>query len=411
MSNFPIFSVLGIEIEYMLVDKDSLNVQPKSDLILSALTGGQLVNEVVIDEIGISNELVMHVLEFKNNGPKPLDAPFNQHFQNTILKLQPVLEQHNLMLLPTGAHPWMNPHKETVRWPHGSNAIYKQFDSIFDCKGHGWANLQSMHVNLPYSNQEEFCQLHNVIRLILPMLPALAASSPILDGKATGLLDSRLYFYSRNQQRIPSISGDIIPDFIITEDEYLEKILEPMYRDISPFDPDGILQHQWLNSRAAIPKLDHKAIEIRILDSQECVEADIAIAKVIHAILQYWQKASNYYLYKPCDTKRLKQVFDQTIEQGLAVKIDDSELMDQWQLPHRTMPLREIWSQLIERVSSELEHKEQLALELILSHGNLSERILRTAGKDKDKNIDKKLLQRVYHQLAHCLLSNQQFIP
>ncbi|TIE00964.1 glutamate--cysteine ligase, partial [Legionella pneumophila] len=33
MSDFPIFSVLGIEIEYMLVDKESLNVQPKSDLI------------------------------------------------------------------------------------------------------------------------------------------------------------------------------------------------------------------------------------------------------------------------------------------------------------------------------------------------------------------------------------------
>jgi gamma-glutamyl:cysteine ligase YbdK (ATP-grasp superfamily) len=407
MSNFPIFSVMGIEIEYMLVDKDSLNVQPKSDLILSALAGGQITNEVVMDEIGLSNELVMHVLELKNNGPKTLDAPITQHFQNTILKLQPILDQHNLLLLPTGAHPWMDPHSETVRWPHGSNAIYKQFDSIFDCKGHGWANLQSMHVNLPYSNQEEFCQLHNLIRLILPLLPAFAASSPILDGKVTGLLDSRLYFYSRNQLRIPSISGEIIPEFISTEGEYQEKILAPMYKDISPFDPEGILQHQWLNSRAAIPKFDQKAIEIRILDSQECVEADIAIAKTINAILKHWQSASSYYLSKPCDTKRLKQVFNQGIEHGLAVKIDDSELMDQWQLPRRKMSFGEIWSQLIEKVSSELDNKQQLALELILRHGNLSERILRTIGK----NTDKQLLHRVYHQLAHCLVSNQQFLP
>ena len=36
MSNFPIFSVLGIELEYMIVDKNSLDVQPKSDLILNA---------------------------------------------------------------------------------------------------------------------------------------------------------------------------------------------------------------------------------------------------------------------------------------------------------------------------------------------------------------------------------------
>jgi gamma-glutamyl:cysteine ligase YbdK (ATP-grasp superfamily) len=406
MSNFPIYSVLGIEIEYMLVDKDSLNVQPKSDLILSALAG-QLINEVTLGDIAISNELVMHVVELKNNGPKPPDAPTTEHFQNAILKLQPLLEQNNLLLLPTGAHPWMDPNTETVRWPHGSSAIYEQFDAVFNCQGHGWANLQSMHVNLPYSTQEEFGQLHNIIRLILPLLPALAASSPLLDGKTTGLLDSRLYFYSRNQQRIPSISGDIIPEFICTEDEYQQKILAPMYQDISPFDPKGILQHQWLNSRAAIPKFDHKAIEIRIIDSQECVEADIAIAKAINAILKHWQTTSHYYLHKPCDTKRLKQVFDQTIEKGLAVRVDDGELMTQWQLPRRVMTLGEVWSQLIEKISSELDHKQQLALELILSQGNLSERILRTIGKETDK----KMLKRVYHQLAHCLISNQQFMP
>lgn len=406
MSDFPIFSVLGIEIEYMLVDKDSLNIQPKSDLILSALAG-EIASEVALGDIAVSNELVMHVLELKNNGPKPPHASIGESFQKTLLKLQPLLEQHNLIFLPTGAHPWMDPHTETVRWPHGSHAIYKQFDTIFNCQGHGWANLQSMHVNMPYSNPEEFCQLHNVIRLILPLLPALAASSPLLDGNATGLLDSRLHFYSTNQKRIPSISGDIIPEFILSEDEYQQKILMPMYKDISPFDPEGILQHQWLNSRAAIPKFDHKAIEIRILDSQECVDADIAIALAINAILTLWQSSSHYYLDKPCDTLRLKQVFDQSIEKGLAITVDDPELMNQWQLPRRAMSLREIWSQLIEKISSELEYKHQLALELILSQGNLSERILRATGQNKDK----KLLRSIYHQLAHCLISNQQFMP
>ena len=180
-----------------------------------------------------------------------------------------------------------------------------------------------------------------------------------------------------------------------------------MYRDINPVDPEGILQHQWLNSRAAIAKLDHKAIEIRILDSQECVEADLAIALAINAILQHWQEGSNYYLEKPCDTKRLKHVFDLAIEKGLSVVIDDKELMSQWQLPHRAMTLKAIWSQLIEKVSSKLDLKQQRALELILSQGNLSERILRAT----NQNTDQKMLEQVYRQLTHCLLSNQQFMP
>jgi gamma-glutamyl:cysteine ligase YbdK (ATP-grasp superfamily) len=406
MSNFPIFSVLGIEIEYMLVDKEHLNVQPKSDLILSALAG-HLVNEVELDDIAISNELVMHVLELKNNGPKAPDAPVTEHFQKIILELQPLLEQHHLLLLPTGAHPWMNPHTETVRWPHGNNAIYKQFDAIFDCRGHGWSNLQSMHVNLPYANQEEFNQLHNVIRLILPLLPALAASTPFLDSKATGLLDSRLYFYNNNQQRIPSISGDVIPEFISTEEEYQQKILNPMYEDIRPFDPEGILQYQWLNSRAAIPKFDHKAIEIRILDSQECVEADIAIANAINAILKKWHLSSHYHLDNPCDTKLLKQLFEQAIKTGLETPVENRELLKQWQLPQRSVNINEIWSILIEQVSSELTHRQQSALELILSQGNLSQRILKAAGKDNTAQS----LKRIYKQLASCLLSNQQFTP
>lgn len=404
MSNFPLFSVLGIEIEYMLVDKDSLDIRPQSDQILKRLAGHQ-VNEVVLGDIGISNELVMHVLEFKNNGPKPPSAPIAEHFQTALLGIQALLDEAQLLLLPTGAHPWMNPHTETVRWPHGCNAIYQQFDRIFDCKGHGWSNLQSMHVNLPYSNEEEFCQLHNVIRLILPLLPALAASSPILSGQSTGVLDSRLSFYAQNQSLIPSISGDVIPEFIRTEQEYREKILNPMFKDIKPFDPDGILQHDWLNSRAAIPKFDHKAIEIRIIDTQECVNADIAIAKVVSAILKNWQSSSSYYLDRPCDTLRLKHLFNDAISKGFSSIMDDGELARQWQLPARSMTLRDVWSHLIERVSPELNQTEQLALEHILSQGSLSERILRTTGNDMNKNT----LKRVYSQLAQCLLANRQF--
>lgn len=406
MSNYPIFSVLGIEIEYMLVDHATLQVQPKSDLLLHALAGEQ-VNSYSLGDIAVSNELVMHVLEFKNDGPKPFNAPIAEQFQQAINDLQPTLQQNQLMFLPTGAHPWMDPHRETVRWPHDNHTIYQQYDTIFNCQGHGWSNLQSMHVNLPYATDDEFCELHTLIRLLLPALPALAASSPILDNKATGLLDSRLYFYGQNQQRIPSISGDIIPEFIPSEQAYQLRILNPMYQAIQPFDPDGVLQHPWLNSRAAIPKFDQKAVEIRILDTQECVNADIAIAKVIFALLKKWYGGSRYFLDHPCDTKLLKLVYDEAIKNGLSTPVDSQELAKQWQLPRAAMTLRAIWSHWIEQVSTELSYEEQFALEQILSLGNLSERILQAVGK----NIQHEPLKDVYAEIGHCLLSNEQFAP
>ena len=89
--------------------------------------------------------------------------------------------------MPTGMHPWMDPAREFELWPHGDREIYAAFDRIFDCRGHGWANLQSMHLNLPFADDDEFGRLHAAIRALLPLLPALAASSPFADGHARGL--------------------------------------------------------------------------------------------------------------------------------------------------------------------------------------------------------------------------------
>ena len=36
-------------------------------------------------------------------------------------------------------------------------------------------------LNLPFSSDEEFGRLHAAIRLLLPLLPALAASSPLVE--------------------------------------------------------------------------------------------------------------------------------------------------------------------------------------------------------------------------------------
>ncbi|MFZ4077515.1 MAG: glutamate-cysteine ligase family protein, partial [Legionellaceae bacterium] len=333
MSKYPIFSVMGIEIEYMLVDSTDLCVQPKSDVLLKALAG-EMVNETILGDIAISNELVMHVLELKNNGPKTPTAPIAQHFQEAIMALQPLLHEHHLMLLPTAAHPFMNPQTQTKRWPHGNMDIYALYDRIFNCQGHGWSNLQSMHVNLPFLGDDEFSTLHNNIRLLLPLLPALAASSPILDGAPTGMLDTRLSFYDKNQASIPSISGDIIPEAIHSKAEYESTILTPMYEAIRPFDPEHILQEEWLNSRAAIPKFEYGAIEIRIIDSQECVNADIAIAHLIHAILKHWttQQPSEGRSYE-LSTRSLKAIYDKTLHTGLDVLIQDVAFLKACELP------------------------------------------------------------------------------
>jgi len=129
---------------------------------------------------------------------------------------------------------------------------------------------------LPFADDDEFARLHAAVRLVLPLIPALAASSPFADGQRMPFLDYRLEAYRCNAERVPAITGAVIPDNVYGRADYQAGVLEPMYRDIAADDPERVLQHEWLNARGAIARFDRNAIEIRLCDTQECPRADLA---------------------------------------------------------------------------------------------------------------------------------------
>ena len=190
-SPLHLFQGTGIELEYMIVNKQSLKINPIADEIIKSLTGNY-TSDTEYKNIGWSNELVLHVIELKTPEPVITLKYLDESFLKSIRKINDYLSEFNSVLLPTGAHPLMNPFKETKLWPHEYNAVYEAYDRIFGCKGHGWSNLQSVHLNLPFANDDEFGRLHAAIRILLPVIPALTASTPILDGRITGYKDSRL---------------------------------------------------------------------------------------------------------------------------------------------------------------------------------------------------------------------------
>jgi glutamate---cysteine ligase / carboxylate-amine ligase len=207
-----LFEGFGIEMEFMIVDRESLVVRPIADLLLrDADGGGAWVEDVERGPIAWSNEIVGHLVELKTNGPASQLAGLDAAFHADVSAANELLAKHGAMLLGTAAHPLMDPATETRLWAHGGGEIYAAYDRIFGCSGHGWSNLQSTHLNLPFADDEEFGRLHAAIRLVLPLIPALAASSPFLDGRFTGYLDARLETYRHNQARIPSLTGRSSP--------------------------------------------------------------------------------------------------------------------------------------------------------------------------------------------------------
>ena len=269
---------------------------------------------------------------------------------------------------------------------------------------------RACHINLSFNGDEEFGRLHAAVRLLLPLIPALAASSPVVEGKTTGIMDNRLVFYRKNQILVPSISGDIIPEPVFTRSEYESKILQKMYDDIAEYDTEGILQHEWLNSRGAIPRFQRSAIEIRLADTQECPMADIAVASAVVSVLK--SLVSNRWT--SCQEQAawpvgpLLSILERTISSGEAAVIEDPEYLGAFGYPGKQARAADIWRHLIKEcftADTASDNEIMGPLRLILDKGTLSRRILKSVGKDPSPSR----LHEVYEKLCDCLAQGRLF--
>lgn len=409
-SRIHLFQAYGIELEYMLVDRDTLEVKPISDALLKHQLGNY-GSDFENGMITWSNELVLHVIELKSTRPEFNFSTLENEFVTNIVRINNILSGWNAMLMPTAAHPLMNPLEETKLWPHDSNEVYSIYDNMFNCKGHGWSNLQSTHLNLPFYDDEEFARLHAAVRLVLPILPALCASSPLLEGRATGSLDTRLLYYKTNQAKIPSITGKIIPEAVFSKRNYLNTIYEKIKQDIAPFDPGQELNPIWVNSRGAIPRFDRGSIEIRIMDIQECPAADLAIVYLVTELIK--ALVANKFIELEAQMKwrtdPLALLLDRTTTSGHRAIIDNPEYLGVFGYPEQQATAGELWSYLLEWVCQHghpalLQWKPQL--DIIIQRGPLATRILESVGQDASHER----IVSTYKKLASCLSHNKMFL-
>lgn len=386
-----LFEAFGIELEYMIVDRDSLKVKSIADELFKSVTGsynGDFENGIVT----WSNELTSHLIEIKCTKPESNLDQLGKAFHDNVKQINEKLGQWNAMLLPTAAHPFMDPATETRLWPHDKGDVYSIYDKMFNCKGHGWANLQSTHLNLPFAGDEEFGRLHAAIRIIMPLLPALCASSTILDGKVTDHLDARMYYYKSNQQAIPSITGKVVPEAVFSEAEYEKQIYRQIAKDIEPWNGDGILDPVWVNSRGAMARFDRGSIEIRVMDIQECPAMDMAIQGFVIDLLKRLVSAA-YDQQKAMDTGMLAGMLDDTAMNGMDTVIDYDEWLAIFNLKAPCTA-----GDVLRHLSNKNKN-----IEFILREGNLSMRMR--------KALKRNSLLDVYATLAGCLQNNAVFQP
>jgi gamma-glutamyl:cysteine ligase YbdK (ATP-grasp superfamily) len=390
-------TAFGPEHEFSLVDAD-LKPLPITDRVIKDFHG-RIVNFVEQTGFTFGKELQLHVMELKANEPFKSPQHFEETMQDGIKMLSSFLDKYDASLLGTGMHPLLKL-DETGIWPHRHRKIYEEYGKIFNLKQHGWLNIQSFHLNLPYSDEEDGVQLHNQLAGLCAYLPAIAASSPIYEGKTGAYVDNRLWFYRNNQAEIPSVVGDVVPEYVASFNQYRENVIGKYSQDLAKAGAEKTLLHkEWVNSRGVIFRFDRKALEVRMLDEQECVKSDVALSCFIRAVLRGLMEQQAELL--PHDA--LVSDFNSTVSDGL----------DGMVLHPEGKTAREVCRFLFELASENATEDEKKYLWLIkkrIEEGSLSNLIREKVKRKAEKTNFEEAIRSVYSKLINCLINNQPFL-
>jgi glutathione synthase/RimK-type ligase-like ATP-grasp enzyme/gamma-glutamyl:cysteine ligase YbdK (ATP-grasp superfamily) len=398
-----LFEVAGLELEYPTVDEE-LNVVALVEPAFRAIAG-RGTSDIELDHVGFSNEIADHVFEVKTLEPVHSLRDAEEAVASGIDRFSEVLRQEwNARLLPTAMHPWFDP-RDARLWTRSGLRIYTTYAQIFDIRTHGWMNVHATHLNLPFGDERETMAMHTAAALLLPYLPAVAASSPVHDGELQPHADARLAWILQHQSRIPATCGRIIPEIVDSYGAYRREILQPMYAALDAFPHSEPIRQEFLNSRGAVLRFARKALEVRVLDTQECVRMDVAITVFVRAALRALTDEVLAGRIEVPAHHVLVADFEACIRDGSRATV---------MAPHLSGgpgPVRQVLSSLLERAQRCVSTGEADYLRLvedIVAQGTLSERIRARlepfAGSD---NAFRDALRGVYSELADCLVSNE----
>lgn len=394
---YKTLEVLGPEHEFSLVN-DELKALPIVDEVLKNFHG-RIVNFVKEPHFTFGKELQLHVMEIKPNAPFRSPVKFEEDMQEAVLALNDLLEhKYNANLLGTGMHPLLRL-EDTGVWPHRHRQIYEAYSEVFNLKRQGWLNIQSFQLNLPYQDEKSGTQLHNVLANLCAYLPAIAASSPFYEGKLGEYVDNRLHFYMLNQKEVPSVAGDVVPEYVGSFNEYRDKIIEKYSRDLSAAGASKLLLGKdWVNSRGAIFRFDRRAVEVRVMDEQECVKSDVALSCFIRSALRGLMREKT----ELSPHELLVKDFNATIAEGLKAKVHS---------PHGHTS-REVCNHFYRLALDNAEDEEKKYLSVVkkrIEGENLSETIRRHVQLRTQKTDLKEAIVSVYLKLIKCLIDNEPY--
>lgn len=408
-SDYKPFEVAGLELEYPIVDRD-LNVVSLVEPAFRILAG-RGTSDVDLGAIGFSNEFADHVFELKTQQPVKSMQEIERLLYEGVQRFTAVLrDEFDARLFPTGMHPWFDPARGKL-WTRSGLRIYTAYARLFNVRTHGWMNVQASHVNLPFGNERETIAMLHASSLLIPYLPAVAASSPMHDGKLQQDVDSRMAWLTRIQARIPESCGRMVPEFSDSFDDYREDILQQMYAALDRLPDTSCIRYEFFNTRAAILRFSRRAMEVRVLDTQECVKMDVAIAAFVRWSLKHLTTLILEGRINRPSHDLLVEDFGRTVEAGTNARVH-APYFDAERDADGLANVKDVLRLLLEGARAHAPTEDIRYLDLVqkvVESGSLAERIRAHLLPHSRKRPEEfmEVARHLYIQLADCLEANE----
>jgi carboxylate-amine ligase len=297
---------VGIEEEFAILDPVTHDLVPRfEELRDAAIARDSLLGESIAGEL-ISSEIEI----VSGRGENFADALARQRERRR--RLFALAGEQCAALAATGTHPWADYREQPII----DTEHYRRVEE--GLKYVAWRNNTfSLHVHVGIRDVDRAVRVCDRLRPVLPLLLAVSANSPYLDGRDSGLHSARTQSFTRNFPRcgIPDTFGSWR-----AYREYIEFLMRT--RSIVEFT------QVWWSVR---PHFRFGTVEVRICDAQSSAgESESLAGLIVACVAQAARDVDEGVPFSDPAPRLVEENMWRAIRYGLDGKMVDLQLAEEY---------------------------------------------------------------------------------
>ena len=289
---------VGLEEEFALLDPLRLQLVPRFEELRDAAAADPVLAE------SISGELISSEIEIRSGRCENLvEALLAQRDRRR--RLFALAEERGVALGSTGTHPWADYREQPII----DTEHYRRVEE--GLKYVAWRNNTfSVHAHVGIRDADRAVAVCDRLRPVLPLLLAISANSPFLEGRDTGLHSMRSQIFTKSFPRCG------IPDAFGSWESYAQYI-DFLVRTRSIVEYTQV----WWSVR---PHFSFGTVEVRICDAQAtAAESEALAALIVACVAQAARDHDEGVPFEHPSRRLVEENFWRAIRHGL-----DGELID-----------------------------------------------------------------------------------